>query len=135
MILDKQTLLSDAQALTSDGASTNLYDTGSASDPGAGAPLKVFMSIDEAFTNLTSLDISLQCHEDTGFSAGTKTLWKVNALLADLTLGAKIDLPDVPAGCERYLRLYYDVNGSDPGAGKITAGIILDDQKNTPTAD
>lgn len=135
MILDHQNLLSDAQALTGDGASTNIYDTGAAADAGPGAPLKVFMIVDAAFNNLTSLDVSLQCDSASSFGS-PKTLYKVNFLLAAIDdAGLKLDLPDVPAGCERYLRLYYDVNGTDPSTGAITAGIVLDDQSNTPTTD
>ena len=134
MLLDKQLLLSNAQAITADAASTNIYNTGSAADVGPGTPLRVFLGVDEAFDALTSLDIKLQCDSVENF-ASPKTLWTVNVLLAGLTLGAKIDLPPVPAGCEQYLRLYYDVNGSNPTVGKVTAGIVLDDQKNTPTTD
>lgn len=134
MILDKQTLLSNAQAITASAASTNIYDTGSAADIGPGSDVEVLLVVPAAFNTLTSLDIALQCDADVAFGS-PKTLWTVNALLAGLTAGSKVRLPCVPVGCERYLRLYYAVNGANPTTGTITAGLILDDQANTPTAD
>lgn len=134
MILDKQTLLSNAQAITADAASENIYNTGSAADAGAGASLKVFAVVDTTFDNLTSMNIILQSHDDDAFGA-QRTHWSVPVLLAGLTAGTKLQLPDVPANCQQYLRLYYDVVGTNPSAGAITAGFILEDQVNTPTTD
>jgi len=134
MYIDKQTLLSDAQAITADAASTNIYDTGSAGDPGTGNRLECFLVVDEAFDALTSLDIYLETDDNSGFSSAKK-LWRVNVLLAGLSLNAKIDLPPIPSGAERYLRYYYDVNGSNPTVGKVTSGFVLNDQKNVATTD
>ena len=134
MIIDKQTLFSDEQAITADAASTNVYDTGSTADVGPGNPIQVFAQIMEAFNNLTSLDIKLQTSTDEAFSSPI-TLQTVSMLLAALTAGAKVSLSTLPEGCKRYLRLYYDVTGTDPTTGKITAGLVLDRQANTPTAD
>ena len=133
MIIDKQLILSAAQAITGSAASENIYDTGSAADVGPGRDLKVVLSVNTTIDNLTSLDISLQTHDDDAFGA-QKVLWKVNALAAALVAGAKINLPGISAGCQRYLRLYYTVNGTNPSAGAVTAAIVLDDQQNTPTS-
>jgi hypothetical protein len=127
MIIDKQTLFSEAQAITADAASTNVYDTGSAADAGAGSPIRLFCNVGTAFNTLTSLAIQLQCDSADTFGS-PKTLWSVSFLLAELTANTKLNLPPIPAGCERFVRLNYDVTGSNPTTGTITAGLILDDQ-------
>lgn len=132
MILDKQTLFSDQQAITADAASTNIYDTGADADAGPGRNLEIMAYVKVAFNTLTSLNIILETDADVAFGSA-KTLWTVNRVLAALTLGANLQLPPVPHGAERYLRLRYDVVGTDPTLGKITAGIILDHQANVPT--
>lgn len=134
MRIDKELLFSDAQAITADAASTNIVDCVSTADIGAGRPVQLCLVIDEAFNTLTSLNIKLQTDDNSSFSSATD-LFIVNKALAALTLNAKIDLPAIPAGCERYLRMYYDVVGTDPTTGKITCFITTGDQKNTPTSD
>lgn len=128
MLIDKQTEFSSAQAITADAASTNVYDTGTTQDVGIGTALKLYMRIKAAFNTLTSLNVSLQTSTDEAFTSPI-TLWTQNYLLAVLTLNAAFVLPGVPAGAKRYLRLYYDVVGTDPTTGKITAGIVLSNQQ------
>lgn len=132
MILDKQTLFSDGQAITADAGSTNIVDTGAAPDVGPGTIMRLFGTITEAFNTLTSLNIILETDADVAFGSAA-VLWTVNRPLAALTLNADLKLPPIPRGCERYLRLNYDVVGTNPTTGKIKAGIILDEQANTPT--
>lgn len=127
MILDKETLFSNAQAITADAASTNIFDTGSVSDVGRGNILRLFGHVIAAFDALTSLNIILETDDNASFSSA-KTLWTVNRVLAQLTAGADLELPAIPRGCERYLRLRYDVVGSNPTVGSISAGVVLDEQ-------
>lgn len=134
MIIDSHTLLSNEQALTSDGASTNYYDTGAVADVGPGNPLKLHCSIDQSFTLLTHLDFQIQTDDNTSFSS-PKNLFATSVALAGLVAGALIPLPAITGGCERYIRGYYDVAGSNPTSGKITLGIVLDNQSNTPITD
>lgn len=129
MIIDKQTLLSDEQAITADAASTNVYDTGAAKDAGPGTPIEVFVQVMEAFNNLTSVKFDLQTDTVEAFNSAT-TLQSVTLLLAALTAGARVSFSVLPEGCERYLRLYYDITGTTPTTGKVTAGLILDRQTN-----
>ena len=64
------------------------------------------------------------------FSSAT-TVFTQNVLLADLVAGKKINIEYVPNGVnERYMRMNYDVNGTNPTAGKITAGIVAGVQTN-----
>jgi hypothetical protein len=142
MILDFQNLFSDAQGpITADAGSTNVIDLGAPGsvfsgraqtrDIGPGTALEVFAIVDQAFDNLTSMVILLQTDDNSGFSSAA-TVWTSNAvLLASLVIGYQFKLPTIPWGTtERYLRLFYDLTGTAPTVGKITAGLVLSRQLN-----
>lgn len=122
MLIDSQHVLSDAQAITGDAASTNVIDLGAA-NAGEGNRLGVRVQVDTTFDNLTSLDIVLQTDADSALGS-PKTWWERNVLAADLVAGKVFDIGVVPEGSERYLRLYYDVNGTNPAAGALTAVLV-----------
>lgn len=129
MILDSTNLYSDDQALTGDAASTNIIDHGANRDVGPGNPLRVSITITEAFDNLTSLDITFQTDDDSAFGSVDFTMELVAIPLASLVAGASFSFV-IPRPVSRYTRLNYDVNGSNPANGKITAGIVYDEQAN-----
>ena len=129
MYLDKQTLFSKSQAITDEALSTNIYDTGSTKDSGPGYPVEVFVLTTASFNNLTSITFSLQTDADAAFSDPVN-LQDVTVALAGLTAGQKITFSVLPEKCERYLRMNYNVNGTNPSTGAITAGLILDRQTN-----
>lgn len=141
MIFDKTTLLSDAQAITADAVSTNVIDLGAVGqayghaaplvrDVGKGQPIKIHIQVVEAFNTLTSLTVSVQCDSVENF-ASPKTLVSETIALADLIAGKTSNIMCVPAGTdERYLRLNYDVTGTNPTTGRITAGVVMASQTN-----
>lgn len=145
MIFDATLLFSNAQAITADAASTNYIDLGAAGTPyggsalvrdiGPGHPIPISVTVGAAFNTLTSLNIILEVDDNTSFSSA-KAVAQVNYVLARLTAGAILDFPDyVPQGTnERYFRLRYDVVGTDPTTGTITAGIVAAKQTNTGAA-
>lgn len=121
MILDAQTMLSDAQALTATAVSTNTYDTQSATNEigaGEGLGLVIFVGVaadattaDETYqfqliqsanANLSSQDVIAQT--DTSF-----------VTRATLTAGRYIVIP-IPAGAKtkRYLGARYVLGGTTP---------------------
>ncbi|MDK2769912.1 MAG: hypothetical protein KYX69_19615 [Sphingomonas sp.] len=136
MIFDRTTLLSDAQAITADAASTNTIDlgpikSGMVRDIGKGKPIPLLIQVVETFNNLTSMTFALQTDDNEAFSSA-KTVWVSGAiLLADLVAG-KVIVPEyVTRGTnERYMRLYYDITGTAPTTGKITAGVTMGNQSN-----
>lgn len=144
MIFDRTGLLSENQAITADAASTNVIDLGATGTPygsasalardiGPGTGVPLFVGVTESFDNLTSIAISIQTDDNAGF-ASPKTVWgPMTYLLADLAAGARYLLPDTfPVGTnERYVRLYYDITGTAPTTGKITAGVVADRQTNS----
>jgi hypothetical protein len=131
MIMDKQQMFSEAQAITATAASANVLDMGSA-DAGKSQPegLSIFAKIDEAFNNLTSLNIKLQTATDAAFSSPVDLPISATPLLAALTLNSVQLRTPLPIGCLRFLRLYYTVTGTAPSTGKITAGLVLEQQTN-----
>ena len=136
MILDKQTLLSDAQAITGDAASSNVLDLHALAktaynqaqlrhNVGLGMEIPLLIQVVEDFDALTSLAIIVQTDDNSGFGSPKEILRQV-VLLADLKAGFISVIDKLPRGIkERYVRVYYDVTGANPTVGKITAGIAL----------
>lgn len=132
-ILSKQELYSDQQAITGDAASTNVIDHGL---PGtwihASTPIVddkgtsmicLGVVVTEDFDNLTSIDVEFQTDTAEGFASPT-TIYTENILLADLVVGKKLAVRTIPFNTlEQFTRFNYNVNGTNPAAGKITAGI------------
>lgn len=141
MIFDNTLLFSDGQAITGDAASTNVVDLGSTGTPyggnqltadfGKGTKIPLYLYVTATFNNLTSITIQLQKDTVENFASATN-VWEHTVVLADLTAGSKISLPDyLPEGVDqRYLRLNYDVTGTDPSTGAITAGVVAARQTN-----
>jgi hypothetical protein len=143
MLIDRQSLFSDAQAITATAFSTNVIDllkTGRVygttanlkRDIGRSTHIPLLIQVVEAFNTLTSLQVEIQCCALEDFSAGVKTVdVSPAAALALLQPGYRF-LPDhLPRGLdERYVRLRYVVTGTNPTTGRITAAIVAGAQTN-----
>lgn len=125
MIIDQFLRVSDAQAITGDAASTNTIDLGTARDIGEGQPLYMVFTVTEAFNNLTSILLEVITSASADLSTPTiRSMVSVN--LAGLTVGAQFTVvipPLVGSLGQRYLGAYYDVTGTNPSTGKVTADI------------
>lgn len=142
MIFDAQGLFSDSQAITADAGSTNCIDLGATGTPyggsalvrdvGKGCGIPISITVTEAFNNLTSLQISVQTDDNSSFSSAATRVLTEAIPLASLTLGYQFQgIAYLPEGTnERYVRLYYDVTGTAPSTGKITAGVVAARQTN-----
>lgn len=145
MIVDNQLFFSNAQAVTTTAASSNVsaYDaTGNplngtnigqnstfGSDLGAGDGLrpKIACYVGTAFAGGTSLAVAFQGSTDN--STWTTYATTPAIVTADLTAGTRLaafDWPVVPQNesLPRYYRLYYTVVGTMT-AGTINAGIVM----------
>lgn len=122
MLLDQKNVFSDKQAITADAVSTNVIDLTKAG-LAPGNPLSVIAQIVEAFNTLTSLTFQVQSSATENFSS-VKTHQSVTILLADLVLGKRVDLGSLLDGTLRYVRLNYDVTGTNPTTGQITAALL-----------
>lgn len=143
MIFDMQSLFSDAQAVTADAPSENVIDLGPVGTPvngtaplprdlGAGGPVCFRAQVTENFNNLTSLNIIMETSDTEDFSAGVETIVETgDVAAANLVTGYASPIRYIPVGADkRYLRLRYDVTGTAPTTGKITAGLVCGDQTN-----
>ena len=118
MLLDKNTMFSDAQALRSTGASTNTLDLSAAGNAVPGR-LVLIGHADTAFAGATQVVVALQTSNAADFSAGVVTLASVTLTGTELADTQKnLFAVGIPAGLKRYLRVYYTVTGT------VTAGAI-----------
>lgn len=140
MIFDKQSLLSDAQAVTVTDVS-HVLDLGAAgTPPGGAAPLSrdlghsrvpLAVQVVESFAGLTSLAVALQAADEPGFAAPVTVLQSAAVPVAELAAGYLFTLDWLPRGSDRrYLRLRYLVAGGPATAGRLTAGVVAGLQAN-----
>jgi hypothetical protein len=132
MLLDKECLLSDAQAITVTADSTNVYDArADNAEIGLGEILVATIIVTEAFTaaGAGTLTIALSTSNDNSSYAVIGNTTGALALAA-LTLGAVHEII-VPAGGDQYYKLVYTVGTGPMTAGKVTAQIGPRQQSNT----
>ena len=134
MILDKQTLFSEDQAVTVTAASTNVIDLGARStdsDLGKGdiKELEIFAQVTTDFAGGTSMSVTVQSDSTAAFSSATTVSATAAVAAATLTAGYQFSLGTVPVNEERFIRLYYTVVGT-MSAGNVLAGLVIDRQTN-----
>lgn len=124
MTIDKELIFTeDAQVIgDTDSAVIDLVKAGGVYDNAW-----LFVKVgSEAFNTLTSMNISLQTSSD-NFSSDTVTLLSKSFLLAELnTVNTVLMKVRVPLGVKEYLRIDYDVVGTDNTTGKMYAAIVPD---------
>ena len=116
MYLDANHLFSDAQALTTTAASTNVVDLGSDSNLGIGNPMAVVLVIDVAADGTTGDEtyaVAVQTDDNDGFSSATQ-IGSITITRGDAAGTKYVALIPADATCERYLRLNYTLGGTTP---------------------
>jgi len=127
MILDKQNLFSDDQAVTVTADSTNVIDLGTAG-LGKGEPVRLIAQVTTTFTGGTSLKASLVTSDSSTFNGATTLVETAAIARATLVAGYEFGLGGfMPEEIKRYNKLVYTVVGTMT-AGTITAGFLLDKQ-------
>lgn len=125
MFIDAENQYSDAQALTSTAASTNLIDHGSDRDLGMGKPMAVLITLDVAADGANSdetYSVALQVDDNSSFSSAT-TLGTATITRGDAA-GSKYVIPVPPdANFERYSRLNFTLGGTSPSV-TVTAQLM-----------
>lgn len=137
MYVDKENLYSDAQALTSAVASTNIIDHQAARGLGTGQDIYLVVIVDVALTDAGSnstVTVTLESDDDVAFGTAT-TAVQTLTIPAVSAIGymavIKLD-PGVPN--ERYSRLLYTPNTGDLSTGSFTAFLTTDIHKYTAYA-
>lgn len=126
MLLDMETLFSDAQAVTASAASTNVIHTakGKIKEIAFGQPIPLLIQVVADFATCTSVKVGVQTATDEAFTSPV-TLAETAAIpVASLKAGYKFPINYMPKGNLGYTRLYYTVAGSSATTGKITAGFV-----------
>lgn len=142
MILNKNLILSEGQAVTATAISENViqwpdndiipYDAAAIiRNLGPGTPLPILLQVVETFATLTSLTITLETADNAALSSNAVVLASSGAIpAATLVAGHRPSflryMPD--ATMKSYLGLRYTVTGSNATAGKITAAIATEVQ-------
>lgn len=142
MIMDQQSLFSDAQAITGTANSSNVIDTLPSGGPntksgiGDGQDITLFAQVMTAFAGGTSVDIQLVSADDAALSVNPIVHYDTGVVaLAALTAKARLIQVVVPDGkFRRYVGLKYTVVGTMT-AGTITAGFVEDLQTLNGTTD
>jgi hypothetical protein len=126
MIMDKNLMVSAAQAVTASAASTNYIDLGAAGDAYVSSWLVVQVREAATASGSATVDIDIQCDDNTSFSSAT-SLYKVSAVpKATLVANYEAIKVRIPQGCERYLRVYYTVATGPLTAGTFDAFVVSD---------
>jgi hypothetical protein len=127
-IMDKQVLLSEAQAVTVTAASTNTIDLTFARSLGVQDDLHLFAKVITAFTGGTSLQIAFVSSAAADLSSPTVLVQTPAIPAASLIAGSewlRVSIPIFSSAAQRYLGASYTVVGTF-GAGTITTGLIFD---------
>jgi hypothetical protein len=136
MILDLNSLLSNAQAITASAVSTNVLDLGA---PGRAAyngvqlvrnnkgdDIPLLIQVVQSFATLTSLTITIQGSVDEAFTSpvtlSVSPAIAVASLVAGFVYRPMVDFPR--NNIYRYVRISYTVGGSNATAGQISAGVV-----------
>lgn len=132
MILDKENLFSEDQAVTVTAASSNVIDLQGANggDMSPGEPLEILAQVTAAFTagGSATLTVALQSDDAEGFGTVVTHLTTPAIAVADLVEGYRLPFSMIPEGLGRYVRLNYTVATGPMTAGTIMAGIVPDKQ-------
>ncbi|ENC2022863.1 hypothetical protein ABKE32_000489 [Escherichia albertii] len=140
MIIDKQLLFSEAQAVTASITSTDTLDLGPLAGPrrdiGVGYPLELFITAVKTATasGAATVQFFLDTDTESDFPSATTIFQSTPVPVAKLVQGWRMNI-HVPPGCERYLLLRYVVATGPLTAGAFTAGINLAVDANTPYTD
>ena len=140
MILDKQNMFSEAQAVTASAVSANTLDLSLARDIGPGEDLSIFVAVDETAASAGATTVEFQVISSAAAALTSPTVLMSSGPIgkSELTAGRKLIELKVPRAIllaqpvgQRYIGLNYVVAVANLSAGKFTAGIIVDfqDQK------
>lgn len=139
MILNKNLMFAEAQAITATAISENVIQwEGVETVPlesgpidrnlGKGTPIPILIQVVEDFANLTSLTITLETATNAALSSGGVVLATTVAIpVASLVAGYQPAIEWLPdAVMKEYCGLRFTVGGSNANAGKITAALATE---------
>jgi hypothetical protein len=133
MILDKQNMFSEDQAVTVTADSTNIIDLGNDGSEvialNEKGGVELLAQVTTAFAGGTSLKASLVTSDSSTFSSSTTVSESAVVLTAALVQGYKFRFASLPEINEQYAKLVYTVDGT-MSAGNVVSALVLDKQTN-----
>lgn len=125
MILDKQLVLSDAQAITGSTNSTDYVDS-LAAGTGYNSEVYVQFLVDTVFggTAGSTVALAIQTAQDSAFATLVQNIVVATPTIAALVAGYNVSMK-IPPVAGRYIRAYYTVTGT-VASGNIDARLALD---------
>lgn len=139
--LDSQLQLSDAQAVTTDAASTNIIDLSASRNIGAGEPMAIVVVVDVAADHTTgdeTYTVEVQVDDDAAFGSSTTI---TSYVIPPSTVKGDVHVIPIPITAtnsdNRYLRVNYNTAGTTPTITVTTylAPLSAAAQKFVPFAD
>ena len=133
MILDKENLFSDDQAITVTADATNVIDLGN-DDAKVQAlnekgDVKILCQVTTAFAGGTSIAAVVKSDDSSTMASATTLITTAAINTASLVAGYQFTVSGLPLINEQYLGMSFTVVGT-MSAGAITAGIVRDLQTN-----
>ena len=142
MILNKNLILSENQAITATAISTNVISweavraapyeaAGITRNLGDGTDIPMLLQITEAFNTLTSLTITFESADNAALSTNAIVMATTGAIpLASLILGYRPLMSRIiPHGqMKDFCGFRYTVTGTNPTLGKVTAALATEVQ-------
>ena len=127
MIIDKFLQVSDAQAVTASAASTDVIDTGVA-NRGIGdvTTLAAVFTVDVTAVSGGSSTVTFAVQHSADNVTFTDAVVSPAIAKASLTAGAQPAVLKLPSELKRYVRAYYTVATADLTAGKFSAQVVMD---------
>lgn len=135
MFLDKQNMLSEAQAVTASVVSTNTIDLGVARDIAIGEELSASITVDVTALAAGAATVDFQFISSAAANLGSPTVLGATGPIgkAELAAGRKVIELKVPRHVllaqpqgQRYIGLQYVVATGPLTAGSFTAGLAID---------
>ncbi len=137
MILDGQMELATAQDIGASGTaiSENVYDRGNANaDMTVGQEGTWYMQVSEAFTLLTSLDVTIESDSTADLATAPLVHLTRSIPLADLTVDSLHRIGKMSGEMsKRYVGGRFTVVGTAPGAGIVDLFFVREGQENPAT--
>lgn len=138
MLMDKQNLFSDAQAVTATAGSTNVMDLGKAGlNQGVGEEMYLVCIVDETLDDSgddSTITVTLETDDNESMSTPT-TIMTLGTFAANAAAGSRL-VGRVPvATYERYLGVRYTAANGNLSAGKFTTFLTKNIDAYTSYAD
>lgn len=131
MYVDNNLVFSDAQAITSTGASTKSVDAATAlRNIGSGEPIELVIQVATAASSASASTVTFALQDSADNSSFTDVVVSPAVAMATMAAGAEVLRIQLPHTLRRYIQVNYTVATGPLTGGAFTAFLTLDRQAN-----